>query len=153
MIDTVLTSNIEYYTRIIQENSTKRDLINAGSNIIELTYATPEAQASLENAEKMIFEISQKKNSHDMVRLTNLLVEVVDQIEYRFNNRGGCTGVPSDYFDLDSITAGFQKSDLVILAARPSMGKTAFALNIAQNVSIGKKGLLQYFLLKCRNHS
>ncbi len=148
MIDTILTSNIEYYTKIIQENATKRDLINAGSNIIELTYANPEAQASLENAEKMIFEISQRKNSHDMVRLTNLLVEVVDQIEYRFNNKGACTGVETKYYDLDAITAGFQKSDLIILAARPSMGKTAFALNIAQNVSIRQKKPVAIFSLE-----
>lgn len=139
MMDTILTSNISYYANIIKDNAVKRQLINAGSNIIEAVYQNPDSQESLENAEKLIFAISQQKTSQDLEQLTHLLMDTVEQIEFRFNNRGTYTGVPSGYYELDSLTAGFQKSDLIILAARPSMGKTAFALNIAQNVAIRSK--------------
>ena len=131
MSDTILSSNIEYYANIIKENALKRKLITAGSSIIEETFRNPEAQESLEFAEKMIFDISQQKTSQDIEPLTNVLLETVEKIEYRCNNKGSYTGVPSGYHDLDNMTAGFQNSDFIVLAARPSMGKTAFALNIA----------------------
>ena len=137
MIDTTLTSNVEYYANIIKENALKRQLIAAGSNIIEETFKNPEAKISLEFAEKMVFEIAQQKSSNQM-----------EQLEYRCSNKGSCTGVPSGYYDLDALTAGFQKSDLIILAARPSMGKTAFALNIAQNVAIRSKIPVAIFSLE-----
>ena len=136
MSDTVLSSNIEYYANIIKENAIKRKLINAGSNIIEQTYKNSDAQESLEAAEKFIFDIAQQKSSQEIEQLTNLLMETVEKIEYSCANKGSYTGVPSGYVDLDNLTAGFQKSDFVVLAARPSMGKTAFALNIAQNIAI-----------------
>ena len=72
----------------------------------------------------------------------------MEQLEYRASNKGSCTGVPSGFYDLDALTAGFQKSDLIILAARPSMGKTAFALNIAQNVAIRSKIPVAIFSLE-----
>ncbi len=136
MMDTILSSNIEYYANIIKENAIKRQLINAGATIIENTYKSPQAQDSLELAEKYIFEISQQKTTTEVEQLTNLLMETVEKIEFRCANKGSYTGVPSGYFELDNLTAGFQKSDFIILAARPSMGKTAFALNIAQNIAI-----------------
>ncbi len=138
-LDTVLSSNIEYYAQIIKENALKRKLVNAGSIIIEEVFKNPEAETSLEIAEKTIFEIAQQKSSQDVQLITNLLMETVEQLEFRYNNKGSYTGVPSGYYDLDAMLAGFQKSDLIILAARPSMGKTAFALNIAQNVGIVQK--------------
>jgi len=147
-IDTVLSSNIEYYANIIKENSVKRELINAGSGIIETTYASADSQTALENAEKVIFNIAERKASQEMEPLTNLLMQTVEQIEYRFNNRGTYTGIPSGYYELDNLTAGFQKSDLIILAARPSMGKTAFALNMAQNVAIRVKKPVAVFSLE-----
>ena len=138
-LDTVLSSNIEYYAEIIKENALKRKLINAGTTIIDEVFKNPEAETSLEIAEKTIFEISQQKSSQDVQLITDLLKETVDKIEYRYDNKGSYTGVPSGYYDLDDLLAGFQKSDLIILAARPSMGKTAFALNIAQNIGIVQK--------------
>ena len=138
-LDTVLSSNVEYYAQIIKENSLKRKLVNAGSTIIEEVFKNPEAEVSLEIAEKTIFEIAQKKSTQDVQLISSLLIETVEQLEFRFNNKGTCTGLPSGYYDLDAMLAGFQKSDLIILAARPSMGKTAFALNIAQNIGIEQK--------------
>lgn len=148
IMDTVLTSNIEYYAKIIQENATKRELINAGSTIIETTYENQTAQESIENAEKLIFQISQRKNKQEMSSLTDVLIQTVEQIEYRWENKGTYVGVPSGYYELDTLTAGFQNSDLIILAARPSMGKTAFALNIAQNVAIRQKKAVGIFSLE-----
>ena len=148
MMDTVLISNISYYANIIRDNFTKRKLIQAGSAIIEHTFETPDTQEALENAERLVFEIAENRTSNEMQPLTDLLYDVIDQIEYRFNNRGSYTGVPSGYYELDNMTTGFQKSDLIILAARPSMGKTAFALNIAQNVAIRSKVPVAIFSLE-----
>ncbi len=148
VIDTILTSNIEYYANIIKESATKRELINAGSLIIEETFKNPESAISLELAEKMIFEISQNKSQAQLTTISSILPEAFDQLEFKFNNKGTYTGIPSDFYDLDTLTAGFQKSDLIILAARPSMGKTAFALNIAQNVSIRHKIPVAIFSLE-----
>lgn len=148
MIDTTLTSNVEYYANIIKENALKRQLITAGSTIIEESFKNPESKVSLEMAEKLIFEISQQKSSQQMEVLSSLLYETMEQLEYRCSNKGSCTGVPSGFYDLDALTAGFQKSDLIILAARPSMGKTAFALNIAQNVAIRSKIPVAIFSLE-----
>ncbi|MCD8024427.1 MAG: replicative DNA helicase [Candidatus Gastranaerophilales bacterium] len=139
IIDTVLTSNIEYYANIIKENALKRELINAGSLIIEESFKNPESSVSLEYAEKMIFEIAQEKTQGQLETLSSILPQTVEQLEYKCSNKGTYTGIPSDYYDLDALTAGFQRSDLIILAARPSMGKTAFALNIAQNAAIRHK--------------
>ena len=147
-LDTVLSSNIEYYAQIIKDNALKRKLVNAGSIIIEEVFKNPEAEASLEIAEKTIFDIAQQKSSQDVQPITNLLMETVEQLEFRYNNKGSYTGVPSGYYDLDALLAGFQKSDLIILAARPSMGKTAFALNIAQNVGIVQKVPVLIFSLE-----
>ena len=148
VIDTILTSNIEYYANIIKENALKRELINAGSLIIEESFKNPESAISLEYAEKLIFEISQSKISGQLETLSSILPETVEQLEYRYNNKGTYTGVPTDYYDLDALTAGFQRSDLIILAARPSMGKTAFALNIGQNVAIRRKIPVAIFSLE-----
>ncbi len=148
VIDTILTSNIEYYANIIKESALKRELINAGSLIIEESFKNPESKTSLEYAEKLIFEISQSKTSGQLETLSSILPETVEQLEYRYNNKGTYTGVPSDYYDLDAMTAGFQRSDLIILAARPSMGKTAFALNIGQNIAIQHKIPVAIFSLE-----
>lgn len=147
-LDTVLSSNIEYYAQIIKENALKRKLVNAGSIIIEEVFKNPEADAALEIAEKTIFDIAQQKSSQDVKLVTDLLMETVEQLEFRYNNKGSYTGVPSGYYDLDALLAGFQKSDLIILAARPSMGKTAFALNIAQNIGIINKTPVLIFSLE-----
>ncbi len=138
-LDTVITSNVEYYAEIIKENAIKRKLISAGQIIIEETFKNPDSKSSLEMAQKTLFEIAQQKNSQDVKLISNLLIQAADKLEYQYNNKGTYTGTPSGFYDLDNLLAGFQKSDLIILAARPSMGKTAFALNIAQNVGIVQK--------------
>lgn len=136
-LESVTSANIEFHAKIIQEKAVKRQLINAGNEIIELGFTEEDNSVAIESAEKLIFDIAQEKSGSDMSPLTDLLVDTIDRIEYRYNNKDvGIWGTPSGFYELDALTAGFQKSDLIILAARPSMGKTALALNIAQNVGI-----------------
>lgn len=139
-LSVVTTANIEYYAKIIAEKSTLRELINAGSEIVTLAYEDHSTDSTLDAAEKMIFAIAQKQTSDDLVHIKDIVVSSYEQIEKRYENRDELIGVASGFYDLDVMTAGFQKSDLIILAARPSMGKTAFCLNIAQEVGVrGRK--------------
>lgn len=133
---TITTSNVEYYSKIVQEKAIKRSLINAGSEIISTGYDLNPIEESLEQAEKLIFDISSQKASKSLIQIKDLVYDTYAKIEERYNNKGTLTGVSTGYYDLDNLTNGLQKSDLLILAARPAMGKTSFALNIAQNVAL-----------------
>lgn len=132
----ITTSNIEYYARIIQDKAIKRSLISAGGEIVSYGYDMNPISQSLESAQNLIFDISTQKATKDMVSLENLVFDIYSEIEDRYENRDKFVGVPTDFYKLDQMTNGLQKSDLLILAARPSMGKTAFALNIASNVAL-----------------
>ena len=145
---TITTSNIEYYAKIVQDKSIKRSLINAGSEIVSLGYDLNSTDDSLNAAEKLIFEIASKKATKDLAHVRDLVLQSYEKIEYRYNHRDELTGVPTGFYELDTMTSGLQKSDLIILAARPSMGKTAFALNIAQNVAIRAKTAVAIFSLE-----
>lgn len=136
---TITTSNIEYYAKIVQEKAVKRALINAGGEIVSFGYDMNPTDASLDMAEKLIFDIAAKKTTKDLTHVKDLVLTSYEKIEYRYNHRDELTGVPTGFYELDNMTSGLQNSDLIILAARPSMGKTAFALNIAQNVAIRSK--------------
>ena len=133
---TITTANVEYYAKIVQEKAIKRSLINAGSEIVSSGYDLNPVEESLELAEKLIFDIASRKASKALSPIRDLVYDTYEKIEERYNNKGTLTGVPTDFYDLDTLTNGLQKSDLIILAARPAMGKTAFALNIAQNVAL-----------------
>lgn len=145
---TITTANIEYYAKIVQEKAIKRSLINAGSEIVTLGYDMNPTTESLDTAEKLIFDISSKKAAKDLSHIKDLVLQSYEKIEHRYNHRDELTGVPTGFYELDNLTNGFQKSDLIILAARPSMGKTAFALNIAQNVAIRTKIPVAIFSLE-----
>ena len=146
-LNVVTTANVEFYAKIIQEKEIKRALINAGSEIVSMSYENEETDAVLDNAQKLIFNIASQKDTSDLVPIQDLVVASYEQIEDRFNNKDDLVGVTTGFYDLDRLTAGLQKSDLIILAARPSMGKTALALNLAQNVAMkGKKGVAIFSL-------
>lgn len=145
---TITTSNIEYYAKIVQEKAIKRALINAGSEIVSFGYDLNPTDDSLNLAEKLIFDISSRKATKDMAHVRDLVLQSYEKIEYRYNHRDELTGTPTGFYDLDAMTSGLQKSDLIILAARPSMGKTAFALNIAQNVALKAKIPVAIFSLE-----
>ena len=133
---TITTSNVEYYSKIVQEKAIKRSLINAGSEIVSSGYDLNPIEESLELAEKLIFDIASQKASKSLAPIKDLVYDTYAEIEERYNNKGKLTGVPTSFYDLDTMMNGLQRSDLIILAARPAMGKTAFALNIAQNVAL-----------------
>lgn len=145
---TVTTANVAYYAKIIQEKALKRSLINAGAEIVSSGYTSDDVDNSLENAEKLIFDIASQKSTKDFVPIQKDAFNVYNQIEYRFQHRGECSGVKTHFYDLDETTNGLQKSDLIILAARPSMGKTAFALNIVANVALKSKVPVAVFSLE-----
>jgi len=145
---TITTSNIEYYAKIVQEKAVKRALINAGSEIVTFGYDLNPTDESLDNAERLIFDIASKKATKDLSHIKDLVLTSYEKIEHRFNHRGELTGVKTHFYELDNLTNGLQKSDLIILAARPSMGKTALALNIVQNVAIKSKVPVAVFSLE-----
>ncbi len=146
-LNVVTTANVDYYAKIIREKEIKRALINAGSEIVSMSYENEDTGRVLDDAQKLIFNIAAQKDTTDLVSIQDLVVSSYEQIEYRFNNQDELTGVTTGYYDLNNMTSGLQKSDLIILAARPSMGKTAFALNLAQNVAMyGNKGVAIFSL-------
>lgn len=145
---TITTSNIEYYARIVQEKAVKRALINAGSEIVSYGYDLNPIDQSLEGAEKLIFDISSQKATSDLHHIKDLVMDTYEKIEYRYEHKDELLGLRTDFYELDTMTNGLQRSDLIILAARPSMGKTAFALNIAQNVAIKEKTPVAIFSLE-----
>ncbi|MEH7224780.1 replicative DNA helicase [Bacillus sp. JJ1566] len=128
--------NIEYYAKIIEEKSILRRLIRTATTIATDGYSREdEVDALLGEAEKNIMEVANRKNAGAFQNIKDVLVQTYDNIETLNNRVGDITGIPTGFTELDKMTAGFQRNDLIIVAARPSVGKTAFALNIAQNVA------------------
>lgn len=131
------SANIEYYAKIVEEKALLRNLIEISSKIRALGFEWDEEPEKLiDQAEKLIFELAQKKNSQGFSSIHEILMQTFERIEYLYAQKGEVTGVPSGFKDLDRMTSGFQASDLIIVAARPAMGKTAFCLNIAQNAAV-----------------
>ncbi|MGY3714904.1 replicative DNA helicase [Sutcliffiella cohnii] len=142
-------ANIEYYAKIVEEKSILRRLIRTATNIAQEGYAREDAVAGLLNeAEKQILEVSQRKNAGVFKNIKDVLVQAYDNIEAMHNQKGEVTGIPTGFSELDRMTAGFQRNDLIIVAARPSVGKTAFALNIAQNVAVKARENVAIFSLE-----
>lgn len=141
--------NIEHYGRIIEEKSILRKLIQAATTIAQTGYSGDNEVAEiLDSAERKIFEVSQRKIGKAFAQIKDVLPETVDRIEKLSKERGKVTGIATGYSELDRMTSGFQKSDLIILAARPSVGKTAFALNIAQNIGVHTEETVAIFSLE-----
>ena len=131
------TANAMKYIKIVEEKSTLRSLIRTANEIIELGYdPTEDVEDIMEGAEKKIFNIMQNKDKKGYAPIQDILVESFNQLEELYNRKQHITGVPSGFIELDYKTAGFHGSDLVLIAARPAMGKSAFALNIATNAAV-----------------
>ena len=131
------TAYAEHYAEIIKEKSTLRNLIRAGEEIIqEATAAQNPLNDILDHAERKIFSVTSKSESSEFEPLTPILQRAFDKIRHALDDPQGMTGVNTKFSDLNKITSGFQKSDLILLAARPSMGKTALALNMAMNAAL-----------------
>lgn len=131
------TANATKYIKIVEEKSTLRRLIKTANEIIELGYSpTEDVEDIMEGAEKKIFNIMQEKNQKGYAPIKDVLVESFTKLEELYNRKQHITGVPSGFTELDYRTAGFHGSELILIAARPAMGKTAFALNIATNAAV-----------------
>lgn len=129
-------ANLEYYAHIIEDKALLRRLIRTATQIATDGYSREdELDMLMDEAEKSILEVSQRKNVGAFKNIKDVLVKTYDDIEILHNRKGDITGIPTGFNELDKMTAGFQRNDLIIVAARPSVGKTAFALNIAQNVA------------------
>ena len=142
-------ANVEYYGHLVEEAATKRKLIGAGARITALGFdeGTPAATA-LDAAESVIFNIAEGRITQDFVALKDILKTTWDQIEAIHKDQSIVSGVPSGFTDLDAKTGGFQKSDLIVIAARPGVGKTSLTLNIAQHASIQYKIPVAIFSLE-----
>jgi replicative DNA helicase len=142
-------ANIDYYAQIVEEKSLLRRLIRTATEIVTNGYSSADDVGDmLSEAEQRIMELSNRKTKSGFVSIRDVLMEVFEKVEHLYSSKGGMTGIPSGFTDLDKMTSGFQRSDLIIVAARPSVGKTAFALNIAQNVGVRAKETVAIFSLE-----
>lgn len=138
LLENVATaSNVRYYAQIVRDKAMARQLILAGNEITQLGFsAEADVHSIVETAEKLIFDIAQQKEQQGFASLETLLHASMETVERLYREKTLVTGVPSGYKLLDELTSGFQPSELIIIAGRPSMGKTALALNIARNISM-----------------
>lgn len=150
LITAVPTSaNIKYYANIVAEKATLRRMIRLNEDIANTCYAGKEKlDYILEDTEKRVFQLVQKKNTEDFTPIRQVVMNAMDRVEAASRNKGSVTGIPTGFLDLDYRTAGMQPSDLVLIAARPSMGKTAFVLNIAQHVAFKQNKTVAIFSLE-----
>ena len=131
------TANVEQYIKIVEEKSALRALIKTANDLITLGYdQTQEVEDILDTAEKKIFDVIQNRNQKGYTAIKDILVDSFTQLEQLYNQKQHITGIPTGFADLDYITAGLHPSDLIILAARPAMGKSAFVLNVATNAAV-----------------
>ncbi|NLZ43639.1 MAG: replicative DNA helicase [Clostridia bacterium] len=142
-------AHIDHYARIVEEKSLLRQLIHAAGEIMAASYESrEEVEEILDEAERRIFSVANRRSGRTISSLKQILIEAFEQIEYLYENKGAVTGVPTGFADFDRLTAGLQPSDLIILAARPSMGKTTFALNMAENAAVRLKIPVAIFSLE-----
>ena len=138
LINAVPTAvNVEYYGHIVERCAILRRLISAGGQIAGVAYDLQhDAELAVDKAEQILFGLTQRRSTQEFVPLAQVLENYFDQIDYIHQNQGKTFGVPTGFRDLDELTGGLQRSDLIILAARPGMGKTSFALNIAAHAAL-----------------
>ena len=149
LINQVPTSgNVEYYGRIVERTAILRRLIHAAGEIAAAAYQESDADVALEKAEQLIFNISQRHAHADFSPLRDILSDYMSKLDQLHDRRGTIVGVPTGFADLDRLTGGLQRSDLIILAARPAMGKTSFALSLAHNSAIKHKQSIAVFSLE-----
>lgn len=150
LLDAQITSaNIKHYANIVAEKSVLRKMIRLNEEIANTCYAEKDGlEVILEDAEKRMFELVQKRNTGDYVPIRQVVMNAMDKIEQASKNKGNVTGLATGFLDLDFRTAGMQPSDLILVAARPSMGKTAFVLNIAEHMAFKENHTVAIFSLE-----
>jgi replicative DNA helicase len=146
---TPTAANINYYTRLVREKSLLRKLISASTEIITRSYEGGESiEDFIDDAERIIFEVSQDKGKKSFYALNEIIKDTFEAVEKLYENQTHVTGVPTGYKDVDDLTAGLQSSDLIVVAGRPSMGKTSLALNMAEYAAIEAKCPVAIFSLE-----
>ena len=146
---TYTSSNVKYYANIVAEKSTLRKLIRVNEEISNLCYGgTEPLEEVLEQTEKRIFDLVQRRNTGEFVPIKQVVLNAIQKIESASRTKGNVTGIATGFKDLDYQTSGFQPSDLILIAARPSMGKTAFVLNIAQYMAFRSQETVAVFSLE-----
>ncbi len=150
LADAVPTAaNVQYYAEIVREKAILRALINGCTQIISDSFSSPQdVDDFLDQAEQKIFEIGHRGRQQSFSSLKEVLVHTFERIEKLYDHKKGVTGLSSGFLDLDYLSAGFQEADLIIVAARPSMGKTTLALNIAQHIAVNEKKPVAFFSLE-----
>lgn len=142
-------ANIEYHANIVAEKALARNLITTCTDLTAAAYdGEKEPEDLLDDAERKILQLSENKNRGDFSPVGAVVEETLDKITKLYENKAGLTGLPTGFRDLDRMTSGLQPSDLILVAARPSMGKTAFTLNIAQNVGVRQHKTVAFFSLE-----
>jgi replicative DNA helicase len=155
LMDKVSTAaHTQAYAQIVREKAVLRDLIRVSTSVVEKSFeGSEEVDRILDFAQEQVLGVAQKNTDHGFAAASDLAKEVLDQIEKYYSNHSAVNGVPSGFTRLDDMTGGFQKSDLIILAARPSQGKTAMALNMAYHACVEKKVPTAFFSLEMNKHS
>jgi replicative DNA helicase len=150
LTDVVPTSaNIEYYAQIVQDCALRRALINAASKISAHSYDISEdSSVLLEKAQQLIFDLTDRKRTLNFRSVHETVPEAIERIEKLFHSKSAFTGVPSGFEELDRMTSGFQNAEMVVIGARPSIGKTAFALNMAANIAVQNRRPAAFFTLE-----
>lgn len=150
LANTVPTAaNVIFYAKIVKEKSLMRRLINTATAIATMGYEDSEdADTIMDKAEKMILEIAANRKTSDFTPIKQIVIDTFSKIEGLYESKGGLTGLSTGFKDLDRLTTGLQPSDLILVAARPSMGKTAFTLNIASHVAIKENKPVAFFSLE-----
>jgi len=142
-------ANIVFHAKIVQEKSLLRRLIHAATDIAAMGYAeTEEVERVLDHAEQKILEVATRKIGQDFAPIKEIIFSTLDKIDEMHKAKGGITGLSTGFTNLDKLTGGFQRSDLILIAARPSMGKTAFVLNVAQHMATRDKKSVVIFSLE-----
>ena len=143
------SANIKYYAEIVAEKSLLRKMIKMNDEITNACYLAKEpVEAIMERTEKQVFELVQNRGASDYVPIRQVVLNALEKIEKASKSKGTVTGIPTGFIDLDYKTSGFQPSDFILVAARPSMGKTAFVLNIAQHVAFRQNKTVAIFSLE-----
>lgn len=130
------TANVEYYAKTINEKALLRNLIKAGTEIVQTCFEEPDAEVAVDKAERLVFGISENRAMQQLTPIRDVVNDSFAKIEQRYEQRDALSGLSTGFYDLDEMTSGWNRSDLVIVAARPSMGKTAFTLNVAQHAAV-----------------
>ena len=142
-------ANVLYHARIVEEKALLRQLINAATNIASMGYeGSEEVSGILDTAEKTILSVSSRRLGGEFTPIKSIIFDAFNKIEQLYASKGSITGLATGFKDLDRLTSGLQPSDLILIAARPSMGKTAFVLNIAQHIGIREKKAVAFFSLE-----